>query len=120
MASTEFDLLDFTEHPSWDKLEKIKKCDWLSLAEHYEVSFPGSSKLTKKELNSHVSRYLIDNGILQPLSLEGEGTPLNLEEIKMPVQPKPLSIVSDGLSSDPSPSFLPELEKYKLELQFSS
>ena len=112
MAGQEFDLQDFVENPSYDKLINISKKDWRMVANHYEITL--RSNWVKEVMKNTILEDLVSINVLSSDAIPAL-TPMGLslrtaeKEVKSVVKPTQQIIPQvDQL----------ELEKLRLEYQY--
>lgn len=75
MAQVHFDLCQFTDNPTFEKLVNLKKDDWKDVAIHYNITL--TNQTTKEVLKIVVLEELVTMEILPEAALEAL-TPIGL------------------------------------------
>lgn len=110
MSNPQFSLDDFVENPTHRQLTNIRKVDWVTIANHYEIQI--TTSMRKEQLKNVVVESLVQQGVLEEQALfaltpagfpdPGETSPL----------PKTPTVALDAEK-------LFELEKLRLEMEKS-
>ena len=66
MASRQFDLKEFVENPNHELLLNMRKTDWASLAEHYEIRI--TTTMRKEEIKNVVVENLVEQEVLSEIA----------------------------------------------------
>jgi len=64
----EFNVAEFLEDPSWEKLDKLKKSELLKMSMHFEAE--AKPAMRKQEIKNVVIQTLVDEEVLDESVLE--------------------------------------------------